>query len=680
MPSNVIPAIPASQLANVVPSVLVAGGSPLQFWGMLVDSNLGMNGYPLSPMGQVLLFSNAQDVSGFFGSTSQEAGLGSVYFGGPIGATKVPSGLLVVQYALNSVPGYLRGGKVSGLSLGQLQAINAPLTVSIDGAAAITATINLAAATSFSNAAEIIGATLGTRGIQKGSFQASLSGNVMTVSPFATASANGALHATFTASLSGASMIVSAVAGGYLQVGDVVVGTGITPGTTISSYSGGGQPGGIGTYVLSQAATTETAETVSCYAPVPVIQLGDVVIATGIPTNTYIASQSSGTTGGAGTYVLSQSVATEAAETINQYAPGCAYSSIHGSFNIHSSTLGPNSSVSYCSGPAATSLFLTAATGAVQSPGSGPSDPTTLMNSVIAQTQNWVSFMTTWEPTDYDKATYQPSSFAWWCNAQNNGYRYCMWETNVVDTQVGGPSAAVAQINNAALSGTVMIYTNPAITTLPGEKAAFEMSWAACLDFIRRGGRQTAAFKAYSGALPDVTNGSIAQILAGAPQIGTFGFGINFYGDYTTRSQGFPEYQRGLISGPFVWDDTYCDQVWLNASLQNAIMIGLTSSPSVPYANPGYATIEAWCLDPILAAVNYGAIVAGVALSNAQATAVNTAAGVEIAQTLTQRGWYLQVQPAVAATRAIRASPPCTLWWCDGGSIQAINLASITIQ
>lgn len=678
--TNTIPAIPASQLANVVPSELVAGGSPLQFWGMAVDANLGANGYPLMPMGVVLLFAGMTDVEGYFGGTSQEAGLSDVYFTGPINATRSPSGLLMTQYALNAVPAYLRGGNVSGLSLGQLQAIDANLTVSIDGTP-ITESVNLATATSFSNAAELIGAALAIKGIQKGVVTGSvtMSSAVLTVS----ALVQGPLQATVTANLiiSGDLMVVTGVTGGYLQVGQVVSGTGITAGTTILSYSGGGQPGGTGTYVLSAAPSAETAVTVSAYGPTPILALGDVITGTDIPAGTYILGFLTGT-GGTGTYTMS-AAATGAgsSEAINQYAPGCSYSPLHGSFDIHSGTSGASSSVSFGSGPAATSLLLTQATGAIQSAGAAASTPTAFMNAINLQTQNWVSFMTTWEPTDADKATNAASSFAAWTSAQQDGYRYCMWETNVVDTESGsGPSAAVAAINNADYSGTVPIYTNPAITPLAGEKAAFSMGWAASLDFTRLNGRQTAAFKSYVGGLPDVTNGTIAEVLAGPPQSGEFGYGINFYGLYTTRSQGFPEYQRGTISGPFVWDDTYTDQIWLNNGLQNAIMIGLANANSVPYANPGYAQIESWCLDPIGAAVNFGAIVAGVELSQAQIQEVNTAAGIEIDQTLTQRGWYLQVQPATAATRAVRASPPCTFWWCDGGSVQAITLASITVQ
>jgi hypothetical protein len=680
MPSNVIPAIPAAQLVNVVPSVLVAGGSPLQFWGLLIDANLSGNGYPLLPMGEVVLYADAADVIGYFGAVSQEAGLAMVYFAGPVNTTRVPSGLLIAQYALGPVPGYLRGGNISGLSLGQLQTINDTLTVSIDGAAPISATVNLSTATSFSNAASLIGAALGIRGIEKGEFLASLTGNSLVVSAFTASGANGPLQATCTANLTGNTMTVTSVSGGYLQVGQLVEGSGVPAGTTISSYGGSGQPGGVGTYTLSGGVTTMTGETITAFAPVPVIQIGDVVVGTGIPTGAYIIGQTAGTIGGSGTYTLSQAVATEGIESILQYAPGVSYAPQHGSFDIHSGTMGPVSSVSYGTGGAAVSLYLTPAAGAVRSQGAVASDPASFMNNIAVTTQNWVSFMTTWEPTDYDKSTNPASSFAWWCNAQNNGYRYCLWETNIANTMVGGPSSSIAEINNADLSGTVMIYTNPLITTLPGEKAAFSMGWAASLDFTRLNGRKTEAFRSYTGALPDVTNGTIAEILAGAPQTGTFGYGINFYGEYTTRSQGFPQFQRGTVSGPFVWDDTYTDQIWLNAALQNAIMIGLTAANSVPYSNSGYATIESWCLDPILAAVNFGAIVAGVELSNAQTTAVNTAAGIEINQTLTQRGWYLQVTPATAAVRAIRASPPCTLWWCDGGSVQAITLASITVQ
>jgi hypothetical protein len=100
----------------------------------------------------------------------------------------------------------------------------------------------------------------------------------------------------------------------------------------------------------------------------------------------------------------------------------------------------------------------------------------------------------------------------------------------------------------------------------------------------------------------------------------------------------------------------------------------------VPYNDQGYAQVEGALADPINAAVNFGTIRSNVPLSSAQAAEVNTAAGAKIDTILSTRGWYLQILPAAPTTRSGRGSPPMTLWYTDGGSIQSINLAAIEIQ
>lgn len=662
MPGFVTPAIPASQTVAVNPSVLAAGGTALDLIGLELTQSTR------PPIGQVLTFVDALDVANYFGPTSVEAAHAAIYFLGPNNATVTPQEMLFAQYPENQVPGYLRGGDVAAMTLAQLQAINATLSVVIDGGSPTSQTISLSAATSFSNAAEIIGATLGIEGPLAANITASLSTTVMTV-----ASVNyGALQGTVTASLSGTVMTVTAVASGVLRVGQVVVGTGIGAGVTIASLGSG--TGGIGTYNLSNSVTTETAETINAYAPAPRLALGQVVAGTGITAGTYIASFGTGT-GGAGTYNLSQSATTESNESISVYSPGVYFDSQLDAFVISSGTTGTSSSVAFATGAAATSLLLTQATGAVQSPGSNATDPITFMDGIIAITQDWLSFMTAWEAADAEK-----ENFATWTNSQNNLYRYCMQDTNVANTAAGGPSAPVAFINNGTngylnsngLSGTVMIHENPAVDLVGGELAAFAMSWAASLDFTRHNGRQTEKFKSQSGLAAQVFNGSIANYLTG--------YGLNFYGDNTTANESFVYFAQGSISGPFLWDDSYTNQVWLNNQLQLAIMVGLVNTPSIPYNLDGDALVESFCLDPINEAVNFGAIVAGVTLSAAQIVEVNNAAGVDIDQTLFQRGWYLQILPAIPQVRRARTSPPCTLWYCDGGSIQQITLASIEIQ
>ena len=135
--------------------------------------------------------------------------------------------------------------------------------------------------------------------------------------------------------------------------------------------------------------------------------------------------------------------------------------------------------------------------------------------------------------------------------------------------------------------------------------------------------------------------------------------GYNFYGSYATANDQFVFTYPGLVSGPFEWVDSYVNQIWLNNALQLAILSGLVQAKSVPYNQVGYTTIRAWCMDPILAALNFGAIRAGVTLSQAQIAEVNGAAGVNIANTLSNEGFFLQVKDATPQVRAARGSPPC---------------------
>jgi hypothetical protein len=647
------PAIPASQIVSVIPSVLPAGGAALDLIALILTQDVRF------PIGTIQEFANATDLANYAGPTSQLAALGSIYFNGPDNATKLPGSLLVAQYPKYPVAGYLRGGSVANLTLAALQAINSSLTVPIDGTP-VTQTINLASATSFSNAANIIGNTLGIKGPQQAIITGSLAATVMTV----TAVAYGPQQAAFTGSLSTTTMTVTAVASGTLAVGQVVVGTGITAGTKIAALGSGA--GGVGTYILDQSATTESAESIIAYSPTVALSVGEVVSGTGITPGTYIASFGTGA-GGVGTYNLSASATTESAETITVYAPGVTYDPLFTAFVISSGTTGAASTLGYASGAAAISLSLTSALGAVLSAGAAATNPATFMPTITAQTMNWASFMTTWEPSDAEK-----EGFATWNNSQRDRFVYAMWDTSAVNIAAGGPSAPVAFINNGALSGICIIHEDPNVDTVGGELAAFVLSWIASLDFSRRNGKQTEAFKHQAGLAPQVFSGTVADYL--------ISYGMNFYGDYTTANEAFIWLYPGTVSGDFLWLDDYVNQIWLNNQLQLALMVLLDTVGSIPYNAAGYALISAAVQDPINQAVNFGAIQAGVPLSIAQAAEVNAAAGIQVDQIITQRGWYFQVVPASPQVRQARQSPSCTLWYCSGGSVQAIVLSSVEVE
>src|SRR6185312_14306830 len=84
--------------------------------------------------------------------------------------------------------------------------------------------------------------------------------------------------------------------------------------------------------------------------------------------------------------------------------------------------------------------------------------------------------------------------------------------------------------------------------------------------------------------------------------------------------------------------------------------------------------------DPINAAVNFGTIRTGINLSASQVQELYNAVGFDVSQAINAAGYYLDIKDAPASTRVARQSPPMTLYYTDGGSVQALSLASIEVQ
>lgn len=656
MPPYVTPAIPASQIVSVTPSVLPAGGNALDLIGLELTQNTRI------PIGQIYQFPTSASAAAFFGAMSTEAAHAAIYFLGYDNSSVKPGSMLFTQYNTAPVSAWLRSGNLASVGLAGVQAVSGTLTVLIDGVSH-TGSVTLSGATSYSQAAQLIAEALDIPALP--------------------------VAGVFTGSISTTNLTVSAVLSGSLGVGDVISGTGVTVGTYVVSQTSG-TPGGAGVYVVS-ASQTVTSTTITAVQPAAVftgsiattnltvataltntLAVGQIISGAGVTAGTYIVSQTSGTTGGAGVYVVSVSQTVAGPIAMTADASGVTYDSVSGGFVVNSASYGAASTIGFFTGTAAAALLLTLATGAVTSQGAnantpGTGAPSAFMTSILSVTQNWASFMTAWEPTDADK-----ESFALWTTQQNNRFLYAMWTTNILNTGSTGPSPEVATITNGDYSGTAMIWDDPSIDPMGGQLAAFVMGYGASLDFGQTNGRTTAAFRSQTGLAVQVTSAVVAQYL--------LSYNLNFYGDYTTANQAFLWFYPGSVSGPFGWIDSYFNQIWLNSQLQVARMVLLANAKSIPYNDVGSALIEAADLDPITAAVNFGAIAVGVPLSSAQAAEVNQSAGVNIATVLTARGWYDQVLPASPSVRQARGSPPTNLWYVDGGSIQKISLDSIEVQ
>lgn len=502
--------IPASQIVNVIPNVVSAGGNGVALSGLILTESTRV------PIGQVLSFPNdGQSVSDYFGPSAPETALAQIYFNGYDGSTQKPANVLFAQYPGTAVTGYLRGGPVGkALTLTQLQALaTGTLTLSVAGTPITSSSINLSAATSFSDAANII-------------------------------------EAAFT-----------------------------TPPFSVS------------------------------------------------------------------------------------------YDSVSEAFVFTTNSAGATQTITYCSTNAlATSLELTAATGAVLSQGADAASPGTFMDSIAQSTQAWATFMTVFDP-DGGSGNTVKQEFAAWTNSQNNRFMYAVWDTDITPTQSGSAVSSLGYILKAAnSSGSCPIYD----PNNGAEIAAFVCGSVASLDFAALNGRATEAFRRQSGLTAGVTTATAAQNLVAN--------GYNYYGGFATEQSTFIFFYPGLVSGEYDWIDSYVNQIWLNTSLQEALLSLLLTTNSIPYNTQGYEQIKAACMDPILAAVNFGAIRQGVALSAQQAAQVNAAAGTKIDTTLATQGWYLQVLPASSAVRIARTSPTINLWYMDGQSVQQITLNSYLVQ
>lgn len=593
--------IPASRYVSVIPSVLGTGGNPLSLNAVILTANTAV------PVGTAPSFPDLASVEAYFGADSIEAQLAGVYFQGFSTANTLPSALLFWQYVAEAVAGYLRGGKVSGLTLSQLQAFSGSLTLEVDGRTITGAATNLSSATSFSNAATLIQAGLQTAG--------------------------GAWTGTITTVDTNTTVTVDTTSTGQIAVGDTIVSTNLPGATTVESFGTYTPELGTGTIVVSAAATASAG-----------------------PTAATIAS-----------------------------AVTVSYNATFGSFVITSPTTGADSSVAFpTTGTFATDLKLTAATGAILSPGSAIQTPAATMDALVGVTQDWATFMLTYDPDSGTEPATVKLAFSAWTSTANvaGSERFCFagWDTDPAPAAGTAAASFGAAVTAAGYNGTVPIWdiasdaSNPGTpgTTIPGAKAAFFCGATASIDYTETQGRISYDYKSQAGLVADVVDDETASNLIAN--------GYNFYGAVATAAQGFVFFQPGSMPGSWVWADDYIDQIWLNSAFQLSILSLLTTVKSIPYNNAGYALLRAACMGPINAALNAGVIQPGVPLSPSQAQEVNTAAGLQIDGVLSTVGWYLQILPASATTRGTRGSPPMTFWYTDGGSVQQVTLASIDVQ
>ena len=142
--------IPASEIVTVLPSVLGAGGTAMALNAVIISNDVKFVAKE---------YSNADAVGNDYGTTSDKYKFAQIYFNGFTGSTVKPSALFISKYSAVSSAAKLTGASLRSMSLNQLKAITGAISVTINGVLK-TGTVNLSAATSFSNAATLIATAL----------------------------------------------------------------------------------------------------------------------------------------------------------------------------------------------------------------------------------------------------------------------------------------------------------------------------------------------------------------------------------------------------------------------------------------------------------------------------------------------------------------------------------------
>lgn len=160
--------IPASVYVQINPGVVNGGGNSLAMNAVFLTQN------SLTPSGQVLGYVSQAAVGAVYGLSSAEYAAAGDYYLGYQNKTLTPGLLYFAPYHAADVAAWVRGGSLASVSLTELQAISGTLIVDIDGVTLTAASLNLSAASSFTNAATLIATALGLSGGQTCTWNAQL--------------------------------------------------------------------------------------------------------------------------------------------------------------------------------------------------------------------------------------------------------------------------------------------------------------------------------------------------------------------------------------------------------------------------------------------------------------------------------------------------------------------------
>ena len=141
--------ISASQIVNVIPRVINAGGTDLEITGLLLTDN------PLCVFPGTVSFTSANAVGSYFGETSAEYQAAAKYFLGYDNSFRKPRRLHFARFVNKAIAGMLIGGSAG--SMEEMKAVTAgSFTVNVDGSQKQVTALDLSTATTQSDIAQTL--------------------------------------------------------------------------------------------------------------------------------------------------------------------------------------------------------------------------------------------------------------------------------------------------------------------------------------------------------------------------------------------------------------------------------------------------------------------------------------------------------------------------------------------
>jgi len=198
------------------------------------------------------------------------------------------------------------------------------------------------------------------------------------------------------------------------------------------------------------------------------------------------------------------------------------------------------------------------------------------------------------------------------------------------------------------------------------------LAMGASINYSNTNSRINFAFKSFTGVASTITTSMQADALDALR--------CNYYADFEDLAENiYYFYQKGFMTGEWLWIDNYYNNCWLDGALTSSIANVMKNASYVPFSPSGYSMLNAAMITVMNLAIINAVVEAGVTIDESTANILYQDAGQDIAPLLTQQGYFIQINDPDAATKAERGSPIINVWYINGGCVNKVTITNTQV-